>query len=856
MSIATTNPFERWLSRIPLSLGLLTLMACIWMWPLLAGQMPVTADHTVHLARAQAYCDLLAQGKLRGFSQMWGFGVPVGELYPVLGDLGYCAARAFGAGPQRAYAWVFALVMLIGMHSQYWLGKSLMRRDQRNLSAAVGLIAALLWALDLGAYREGGWHYTVIFGVWPQSLATSLVWLALVALLRAIKDAKRWRPAALLIGLSLLAHPMALLHLGIVSALFTLTQARQESGARFFWCTGIGAGLSAWWWVPMLSAKGMMANYGWLYDSTPTMLKTLAKGQWTQHMPSFVGYAAIVGILMAMLGSRRWTKVVAASALTLWLATSRSLFDLLHFELWGSAWTHLQYQRFLISAKPALYALAGLGLCLPWLALRRGLKKPRQRHHVLFGFMGALGCGALIFHNVNADIKAFQAQAKTLDWGDWPRHRLGESYAGLDKDYAEFIDWAKQAYDSGARWRIHAKDGRNLHWFMDLVPLTGHQLYKSGFTPGDNFRFKPESRASLLLSQLALTHELSRVRSDTPKKPGTRRWGAIQLRKLDSSDKDWQLWIKDRNGRASAHPASLQKTDEEHWHLELAQDQSHPWPLTVSLPIAYYPRWKVRYLDQTLPAFPAPALGEDAGRRVDPTRMPPGRAKGHDGHQPVRLTFSAPGPGSYEILYQGSGWRDKLGLWVSILCAIALLRPTSPALFSIPLRRLASGALGSIVVLLGIKVAVAWHARSENWTQLYDASQNGSHRIAPGLIKSNMVIERALIARPKQGDPASLKLRVERWPKTLELWWSLDDDWAQRVPKPAPNYELRVWIGRDKSAPPTIRKRFSHRPDRQALILDTDSLPKAQDLIWVEVHSDRKKRTRIAFDAAPLKDLR
>lgn len=841
----------RLFARIPISLAVLTLIACIWMWPLLAGQMPVTADHTVHLARAQAYCDLLAQAKLRGFSQMWGFGVPIGELYPVLGDLGYCAAKATGAGPTRAYAWLFALVMLIGIHSQYWLGKSMVSRRAPMLSAGVGVIAALLWAFDLGAYREGGWHYTVLFGVWPQSLATSLAWLAMLTLARAIDKPQRWRPAALLIAAALLAHPMALLHLGIMGLLLGLTKNEENSGTRMFWCVGIGFGLSAWWWVPMLFSRTMMANYGWLFDSTPTMLKALGKGQWAQHMPALVGYAAIFGILLALLGRRRWTKVVAASGLLLWLATSRSLFELLRFELWGSAWTHLQYQRFLISAKPALFALAGLGLCVPVILARYALRTPRRQRTLLLSGVGILGYAAVLLHNLGSDLRAFQTQAKTIHWGQWPQHRLGARYAELDADYAEFLAWAKQAKDSGAQWRIHAKDGRNLHWFMDLVPLTGHQLYKSGFTPGDNFRFKPEARTPALLAQLGLTHELTRVTADAPKKPGTRRWGQIQLKQLNMGAAPWQPWLKDSSGQPSSHPASLQKIDEEHWHLELEQDQSHPWPLTVSLPIAYYPRWKIHYLDQKLPAFAAPALGERAGTRPPHASTPPGRARGHNGHQPVRLSFLAPGPGSYEIEFDSSSWRDRLGLWISLLCAISLILPRPPRLVSVRLKHLTGAAIGGLGLVLSIKIAAAWYAKREHWSELYGDATTQSHRVAPGLIKSNMVIERALIAKPKRGDPATLKIAPKFWPAQLELWWSLDDDWAQRVPKPAPNYEIRIWVGRDRSQAPTIARSFRHQPDRHSILINTASLVKDHGFIWIEVHSDRAKSTRIAFEAFP-----
>jgi hypothetical protein len=51
-----------------------------------------------------------------------------------------------------------------------------------------GTIAALLVLADAGAYREGGWIYTVTYGVWPQALATSLAWLAFAELALAPRE--------------------------------------------------------------------------------------------------------------------------------------------------------------------------------------------------------------------------------------------------------------------------------------------------------------------------------------------------------------------------------------------------------------------------------------------------------------------------------------------------------------------------------------------------------------------------------------------------------------------------------------------------------------------------------------------
>lgn len=836
-----------WLGIVPLPLTLLLLAALLWMHPLIGGTMPTTADHTVHLARAQEFCEVLGRGQLRSFSQFWGFGVPIGELYPVLGDLGYCAAKAVGIGTQRAYAWVFALVMLVGIYAQYALGESLLGKKHPKLGVVAGLAAALFFATDLGAYREGGWVYTVMFGVWPQSLATSLTWLALLALHRAVRDPGKWRSAALLVAAALLAHPMALLHLGVAGLLWALTQRKAHSAERAFWCVSIGAGLSAWWWVPMLSHRGWMANYGWLYDSTRLLTKAAMQGQLTQAMPSLVGYAAILGMAAALLGRHRWRRAIAAAAMLLWLLTSRSLFEGLRFDLWGSAWTHLQYQRFLISAKPAFFALAGLGLCVPALLIKRALRRPLQpRMITVLTAMSVLSL-AFMVQKVGQDRKAFLQQAKELGWGEWTGPRMGAKYKKLDEDYLEFLDWAQMASENGAQWRVHLKDYRNLHWFMDLTAYTRHQVYKSGFTPGDNFRHKPESRHAQVLSKLGLTHELSRVAKDAPVAAGTRRWGTIQLRPLAASTPEWKPVIRDSQGRELDAGAMLTKIDEEHWHLELPQQAE--WPLQVTLPIAHYPRWELRYLGQSLTTTAKPAI--EVPEQETTLSVPPGRAYGHNGRQPLLLSFEAPGPGSYELEYRAANWLDRLGFWVSLLCGLSLATRQAPRIHPLPLRPIALGAGGLIAVVLGGNIVKASNARSEHWSQRYEEPSTKAHRIAPGLIKSNMVIERALIARPKQGNPATLRLTAENWSARTGLWWSLDDDRAQQKTKPAPTYEIRVWLGEHKSGEPDFTQRFAHRPDRHTTILDTSALVNQRASIWVELHSDRKRQTRIALEAYP-----
>jgi hypothetical protein len=141
--------------------------------------MPLSADHTVHLTRAHLYGEQLLGGHLVGWSPTWFFGFPLGELYPVLGDLGVLALRLLSLGQlgwPAAYALMFTLVFLLQGWSLLRCGRAL------GWGPLPGTIAALLVLADAGAYREGGWIYTVTYGVWPQALATSLAWLAFAEL--------------------------------------------------------------------------------------------------------------------------------------------------------------------------------------------------------------------------------------------------------------------------------------------------------------------------------------------------------------------------------------------------------------------------------------------------------------------------------------------------------------------------------------------------------------------------------------------------------------------------------------------------------------------------------------------------
>ncbi|HRI09132.1 MAG TPA: hypothetical protein PKW35_15025, partial [Nannocystaceae bacterium] len=165
------------------ALAYLTVALCglYLIWPVPAGEMPLSADHLVHLERGSLIFEQLGRGHLVGWSPDWYFGFPLGELYPPLGDLALAALHALGLSLRSAYALVFTIA---------FVGQGLaLVRTARLLGASrlAAAIAGLLLLTDAGSVREGGWRYTVHYGVWLQPIAVALIWWALALLGRTLE---------------------------------------------------------------------------------------------------------------------------------------------------------------------------------------------------------------------------------------------------------------------------------------------------------------------------------------------------------------------------------------------------------------------------------------------------------------------------------------------------------------------------------------------------------------------------------------------------------------------------------------------------------------------------------------------
>lgn len=877
-----------------------TLFGLWLLWPVPAGVMPLSADHTVHLTRAYLYGQQLAGGHLVGWSPAWFFGFPLGELYPVLGDLGVVALRVLSLGlldwPQ-AYALLFTLVFL----AQGWV---LLRCGRAiGWGPLPGLVAALLALADAGAYREGGWIYTVLYGVWPQTLATSLAWLAFAELARArvpalpvlsvsptepLPSPARDGPgrplarAALAAAGALLAHPMALmmLALGAPLYLFTVGLRRQDrlapprrelfAGAalQLLIALGLGLALAAWWWLPMSAHRGWMASYGWLHAPLADMLRWAAGGQWAQLMPPAVGYSALLGLLAAACLGRATLRFFALWTVLHWLLASTDAFWSLRLDWLSAGFTHIQYQRFLIAAKPGIFLLAGAAVGgLVHLAQGTWPRRHATRVRVHSTLPAAPRAGAprrpvprplrraLALASAGAALALALWQAVAAR-GSVQRHHVGAVQtarfpdktgpAVADADYAAFLAWARERWTTReADYRLAVRADRNAHWFMDSPVTTGTPTYKQGFTPGDNFVHKPESGDPALLRRLGVRYVLATGGAGPPGTALAAEFGALRVFEFPDVE---PLAHLEPGPAGPAYPGSVhvERADLTAGLVRVRVTGSAPGARLV-LHVAGYPRWDLSFQPadgaaaEAVEWFEAPVIGDGPIATQDDRRagrLRGGKALGDDGREPTLIAAPAR-DGVYELRYVRWRRADMLGLLLGLgglVALVVLVRARQPLpRVHLLLHRLARPAIVAplLVLLLAVGV-VRWRGGAAREHDLASArllrgEASGSMRAGP--LKTDMQIFPAVLAKPDRSGMSEEIFNNVALGDTLAGWYAVDDDDAKQ--RRRGSHRLTVSAGPAGAGAFTtlLDVQVPHRPDRRLL----DSVPVPPDLRAVPV---------------------
>ncbi len=829
---------------------LVTLIGLALLWPIPLGQMPLSADHTVHLTRTWMWAQELGNGDIRGWSPVWFFGTPVGELYPVLGDAIVIGVRVLSLGFldwSSAYALGFTLVFL----TQGWV----LLRAGRVMGWGVvpGLVAATLALVDVGSYREGGFIYTVYYGVWPQALATSFTWLGLAELSR-LPDAKTPTEvrntvarAAAAMGAALLAHPMSMAVLALAGPTVVFvtgvgSAARlRRSTARGLVTGALGVALALWWVAPMLRHQAWMASYGWLWQPLDTLLERALEGQWAQSMPSLAGHCVTAGIVLVAVVGNRPARSFAVVALGLWVMSSRDIPWEFRLDLVSEGFTHLQYQRFLTAAKPGLFLMAG--------AMVGGVAHLARKLWTLGGTAPRALSGvsvALVLATIGFIGKQQGEEFDKNPVSEIQRTRIPR-LPELDEDYAALEAWMREAWRARDRdYRFVVHDQRNIHWFMDLPVATGGApILKLGFTPGDNFVHKPERGPRDLLDRAQVRYEIRR--GQRKRRGEVARFGMLSVIERPSWPKtsiaelhgDGTVEVLENDVSAGRIRVRVHGTQE---------------PTRLLFGVAGFPRWSLEGPLGPVDWVEAPAAGYGPGasqqERLEGSERG-GKVNGDDGTEPTLVAADVT-DGEYTLTYQRWQPTDLLAALVSLLAVgltIALLGWPRRAsrireLFTQLLQPLST--LGHPIVWAAAAVALSgglfMKVRRGQAAEAHRAvglANSGRasvlNHVRPGFTKADMLIRPALVFDRRHSQPAIAAFEGVVPGDEITGWIALEDDDTKRKRQGSVSVRIEVRAAGTGDWTPLFDKRLTHRAGRIPVQLPLGDL--AGQLVDVRISS-------------------
>lgn len=336
---------------------------------LLVGEVPLGHDHPVHLARAWHFVhESIGRGRLHGFSELWFAGWPAGYDYPIGGDLWVSTfyLATFGAfGWTLTYGIAVAAMYAVVVHAHYTFGRVYLGR-------AAGVLVGALALLDRGAGNEGGWSYTIDWGVWPFALGMAFVLYTLSLLDGVAREggARRIGWAALPAAFSVLCHPFAIVAYGVAVPLFSFARGAQPPTSSERWAgvaarcaavVGLGVGLSAAWLFPFVASGEWFLRFGDLHVPVEEVARRLLRGELYGWAP-LISVLAIVGAVRSF---RRGIPVgvfCAGLALLALVASSRTFVEALDLGAYSSSLMRIPFQRMAYLVKPAAFVLVAIAL--------------------------------------------------------------------------------------------------------------------------------------------------------------------------------------------------------------------------------------------------------------------------------------------------------------------------------------------------------------------------------------------------------------------------------------------------------------------------------------------------------------
>ena len=489
-----------------------------------------------------------------------------------------------------AFIGVFAVCGL----SVYHFGKTYFGRS-------AGFLAALFYLLDRGQYREGGWNYTVWWGVWPQILSTAFTLLSLSTLQRVLTRgrARDYGICALCCGFAILSHPVAVIYFGLAVPIYLIARVlgTEDPAGRIVVRTmaalGLGALLAAFWLLPFMAKGAWMAKYGELLKSLPSMASGLWEGTLFDNLtPPLVWLGVLGGAVAAWRRNFAGIFLLAFAAVVLFLSSSTA-FQKLELINISPAFGQVQFQRLSIPGKVCIFLLAGFALQVAFARLSKGSDAAAVR----FSWR-RYALVALLLLTVSPFVEPVMRQWGKTYGGNLGRPKTRKDFSYWD-DYQKFLAWSKElGKTEKEHFRIAYVRPYNDHFFAAAPIYNGLLAYKVGFTPCTNFIHKPDTADPSLYRHLSVKYVVAIGRPGGPNLKLEKRFGPIQVyRNLAYSPQRYTLKGPGR--------VEVETFDRERVRLKISGASSES---QLILHRAIYPNWRAEHDGEPL-EISAAALG-------------------------------------------------------------------------------------------------------------------------------------------------------------------------------------------------------------------------------------------------------
>ncbi len=478
--------------RTEVAIALSFVALSLWMTgEIFSGQRPLSWDHHVHYGRAWYFIHhLIPNLTLWNWNDAWLAGYPVNYNYAFLADVIVALVHGLtlGLAPLGfAYTVVVLGVHFIEGYSVYWLGKKIGLRW-------AGLLGGWAMATHLGGGLTGGWHWTHYAGVWPVGLAVAmgLFHFGYFHALMEKPDRKTTAIAGLILGLSLLTHPLMMIYTALMaffmplSALLLEKKLRIERWKHLALMFTIAGAIGCLWILPFLSITKFAEHYWDPGPRLPELAKRAWEGKLFEGLWPIFGLAGLAGLTLFGLSRKPARFVAAVSSLMLVTLGTVSFFEYMELGKISESFYHVQFSRFHMLIKP-FFLLAGAMVILEFCAHISRQYKPLENWKastkespwlwiVSLGFLFAL-----VGPGLGPNLKEYTFK------------KFGPLAPGRDQPNLELmLNWIRDVEKQDSRFFRVAVWSNNGD-FKDLITEIRSPIYGwDNYTPAINFKDGPQ----------------------------------------------------------------------------------------------------------------------------------------------------------------------------------------------------------------------------------------------------------------------------------------------------------------------------------------------------------------------------